>query len=93
MPILTAASPNQSLIGSSLSTPQKQQPINKIGVTPQTQPRQALMPVPTARTPINVRSMPPTSSLITPSYGQYRIASPTPVVGTCFFKIQFTVIT
>lgn len=88
-----AASPNQSLIGSSLSTPQKQQPINKIGVTPQTQPRQALMPVPTARTPINVRSMPPTSSLITPSYGQYRIASPTPVVGTCFFKIQFTVIT
>lgn len=80
-----AASPNQSLIGSSLSTPQKQQPINKIGVTPQTQPRQALMPVPTARTPINVRSMPPTSSLITPSYGQYRIASPTPVVGTWFF--------
>lgn len=89
---VSAASPNQSLVGSSLSTPQKQQPINKIGVTPQTQPRQALMPVPTARTPINVRSMPPTSSLITPSYGQYRIASPTPVVARHQFGTPFPII-
>lgn len=66
------------MIGSNLATPQKQ----KIAVTPQTQPRQAIMPVPTARTPINVRSIPPSmNALQTPSFGQYRIASPTPVVG------------
>lgn len=74
------ASPNQSLIGSNLATPQKQASA-KPGMTPQNQLRQAIMPVPTARTPINVRSIPQSTSLITPSYGQYRIASPTPVVG------------
>lgn len=76
------ASPNQSIIGSNLATPQKQ-PTGKVGLTPQNLQRQAIMPVPTARTPINVRSMPQSSSLVTPSYGQYRLTSPnpTPVVG------------
>lgn len=79
---LAIASPNQSLMGSNLTTPQKQQP-NRMGITPQTQPRQAILPVPSARTPINIRSMPLSSmnALQTPSFGQYRIASPTPVVG------------
>lgn len=75
------SSPNQTLIGSNLATPQKQLAA-KPGLTPPNQPRQqTIMPVPTARTPINVRSMPQSSSLITPSYGQYKLGSPTPVIG------------
>lgn len=81
-----AAAHNQSLIGSKLATPQKlqPQPTIKAANTPTNQPRQAIMPVPTPRTPINLRSMPPTAtSLITPSFGQYKIGSPTPIVGEC----------
>lgn len=90
---LAVAAHNQSLIGSKLGTPQKLQPqqIIKAGVTPTNQPRQAIMPVPTPRTPINVRSMPPTaSSIFTPSFGQYKIGSPTPIVGECAHSIVET---
>ncbi|XP_055317806.1 endoplasmic reticulum junction formation protein lunapark-B [Sitodiplosis mosellana] len=92
-PVASAiTSPNQSLIGSNLATPQKQQQ-QKVGVTPQTQPRQAIMPMPTARTPINVRSIPPSmNALQTPSFGQYRIASPTPVVARHQFGTPFPII-
>lgn len=78
--VVAISSPNQSLLNSNAATPQK--PI-KIDSTPQKlQPRQPLLPMPTARTPINVRSLPQSMQpLVTPSYGQYRIASPTPVVG------------
>ncbi|XP_031634143.1 endoplasmic reticulum junction formation protein lunapark-B [Contarinia nasturtii] len=90
---VASPSPNQSLIGSNLSTPQKQQP-NKVGITPQTQPRQPIMP--TARTPINVRSMPQSAlnALQTPSFGQYRINSPvpTPVVARQHYGTPFPII-
>lgn len=79
----TVAAHNQSLIGSKLGTPQKLQPQQnlKAGATPTNQLRPAIMPAPTPRTPINIRSMPPISSSInTPSFGQYKIASPAPIV-------------
>lgn len=87
------AAHNQSLIGSKVGTPQKLQPQQqqaiKAGATPIINQSRQVVAVPTPRTPINVRSIPPTStaSIRTPSFGQYNIISPTPIASKSTYII------